>query len=193
MEKHSENKVGGRKAATAALKQMLEGTGDELDHLLRFAARLCGDEQEAHALVQEACYRALKAAEKFDESRSFRAWITTLLHNAFIDRRRLRSWAVTDSLDKTTPDEEGSATMGELMSDGSLDVEAELVRREEAAAVSRGLAALAEGQRQVIALCDLAGMSYEEAAKRLGVPLGTVRSRLARGRAALRRVLGGAR
>ena len=191
MKKHSGKKFGGRKAATEALRRML--AGPEGLKLRRFAVSLCGNVAEGEDLVQEGCYRALRAGATFDHARPMLAWLKALVRNAFIDRRR-RLDALTLSLDATVADENGEfLRLSEVMADRTPAIEDELTRREDAAAVRRELAALAHDHRMAVRLCDLAGLSYQEAARRLGVPLGTLKSRLTRARRALRRALGGAR
>jgi len=191
MKKHSGKKFGGRKATTEALRRMMEGP--EGVELRRFAVSLCGNVAEADELVQEGCYRAMRAGATFDDTRPMRAWVKALIRNAFIDRRRRLDW-LTLSLDAVVVGENGEpARLSEVMADKAPAIEEELARREEAAAVRRELATLAADHRMVIRLCDMAGLSYEEAARRLGLPLGTLKSRLVRARRALRRALGGAR
>ncbi len=145
------------------------------------ALRLTRDREDASDLSQEAIIRAYEAFDRFD-GRNFKAWILRILTNLYINRYRQRQReAPTGSLD-----EEGAyepvAPEGSIPDRMALD---EMVGAE----VEEALSKVPADFRTAVILSDIEGMSYEEIAQATDVPIGTVRSRLARGRAILRREL----
>ena len=139
-----------------------------LPRLVAFAATLLGDREAARDLVQEAAARAL-GAQRVPEPAFYRAWMFRIVRNAAIDelrRRRSRKEALDTA---TSPDD--------------------LWRFDDAKiakiTVEQALPTLAREHRDVLALIDIAGFSYAEAADTLDVPVGTVMSRIARARLAL--------
>lgn len=138
--------------------------------LLRYARALAQDAELARDLWQETAVRALGAADWPAAAPAQRVWLFRILRNAFLDmRRRLRPEGdieEADAPDSGTPWRHDAALVAEI-------------------AVREALARLPEAQRDVVALVDIAGFSYAEAAQTLGVPSGTVMSRLARARAAM--------
>lgn len=157
---------------TGQLKAQLTA---EIAALRRYALVLTGNRADAEDLVQECLTRAIAAAASWPGGPNLRRWLFRILHNTHVSdlrRRRVRA-------------EHDSAAMGEGVS--APDQQARL----EAQAVLAALAGLPEPQRQALTLVALDGMRYEEAAAILGIPTGTLMSRLARGREALRRALAG--
>lgn len=149
--------------------------------LFAFACYLSGSRQEAEELVQDAYVKALAAPGRFTPGTSLKAWMLTLLKNAFHDRHRgagnrveLRAVPAPDSPDETTFPFGGA----------DHDVPNALA----AVDVERALAALPAAHREII-LLDLQGVTERDAAEVLGVAVGTIKSRLARARAALRVLL----
>lgn len=145
------------------------------------ALRLTRDREDASDLSQEAIIRAYEAFDRFD-GRNFKAWILRILTNLYINRYRQRQReAPTGSLD-----EEGAyepvAPEGSIPDRMALD---EMVGAE----VEEALSKVPADFRTAVILSDIEGMSYEEIAQATEIPIGTVRSRLARGRAILRREL----
>ncbi|MDE2039604.1 MAG: RNA polymerase sigma factor [Elusimicrobia bacterium] len=149
-----------------------------------FAWRLTGNSDEASELVQEAARRALKRFEDYDPVRSFQSWYLTIVRNVFLDLRRGMRRMLCLDLPAGGDDDR---SLVEVLPDGSMGVFEQLEREEVAEAVAAAIGNLTPKYRAVVQLCDMQGMSYDEAARRLGVPTGTVRSRLWRARAALRR------
>jgi len=129
----------------------------------------------ADDLVQETLTRAVAKQHLWEPGTNLRAWLFTLMHNQHVNdvRRSVREGTTVDIDD-----------VQNAMASQS-DASASMLLRD----LERGLAALAVEQRQVILLVGLEGMSYEETAAVLGVPVGTVRSRLSRGRDALRKLM----
>lgn len=142
--------------------------------LRRYAIVLTGNRADAEDLVQECLARAIAAAASWPGGPHLRRWLFRILHNIHVSdlrRRRVRS-----DYDRATVFETAHAP----------DQPAQL----EAQAVLAALARLPEPQRQAISLIAIDGMRYDEAAAILGIPVGTLMSRLARGREALRQALG---
>ena len=148
----------------------------ELPHLRRFARALAGDAALADDLVQDCIERALRKGHLYDPARPLRAWLFAVLRNLFISglRRDHRSTVV-----KTVDD----------LADGEGAVRAEQEDRLSANLVAQALDRLPAQHREVIVLVGLEEMSYRDAAEVIGVPVGTVVSRLARARSALRQIL----
>jgi len=135
-----------------------------LDLLYRTALRLTHDRVEADDLVQETWLRALRHFDQFDPGSNCRAWLVTILRNAFLNRLRRRG---RERLESDTPEEEFFQTVFHG------DVE-------------RALKSLSPAFQQVIVLADLEGFTYKEIAQVLHCPIGTVMSRLSRARQLLR-------
>lgn len=169
-------------AVTEALKGYLDGSNPKA---WSFALGLCRDADEADELVQEACYRALKARKRHEATKSVQSWLLTILHNAFRDSRKRMERRAGLSLDSGKND-----GLRETLAGADEDMLRRLERAEKAAQVRRALARLRATDRKVLTLCDSRGMTYAEAAQTLGWPKGTVRSRLYRARLKLRKAAG---
>jgi RNA polymerase sigma-70 factor (ECF subfamily) len=148
----------------------------EIPRLRRYARALTRDASTADDLVQDCLVRGLAKQHLWKEGTDLRAWLFTILHNQYVNqvRRAVREGAAV-AINETEP----SLTRGPDQG-----------RRLELRDLDRGLARLPEEQRTVILLVGLEGMRYEAVAEIIGVPVGTVRSRLSRGREALRRLMG---
>ncbi len=145
------------------------------------ALRLTRSREEAEDLAQEAIVRAYEAFERFDGS-NFKAWMLRIVTNLYINKYRARQRGPQlNSLDDEASVEPVAAE-GEIpdriLFDNAVGVE-----------VEEALAKVPAEFRTAVILSDIEGMSYQEIADATGVPIGTVRSRLARGRAMLRRFL----
>ena len=148
----------------------------EIPRLRRYARALIRDTAAADDLVQDCLVRGLSKVHLWKEGTDLRAWLFTILHNQYVNqvRRGVR---------------EGMA-VSVSAKEPSLIRAAEQGKRLELRDLDRAMAQLPEEQRVVILLIGLEGMPYEEAAEIVGVPVGTVRSRLSPGRAELRRLMG---
>jgi RNA polymerase sigma-70 factor, ECF subfamily len=148
----------------------------EIPRLRRYARALTRDVVTADDLVQDCLTRALGKLHLWQDGTDIRAWLFTILHNQYVNhiRRAVR---------------EGS-TVGLNESEPLLSRAPQQGKRLELRDLERALAKLPEEQRMVILLVGLEGMRYEEVAAILDVPVGTIRSRLSRGREALRRLTG---
>ena len=165
------------KLLNEVLKGCLEGTKSRA---WQCAYNLCRDTEEAHELVQEACYRALKSGKRYEASGEVEAWLHVTLRNAFFDSRRRMAWREGRSLDWRK--EDGDYPIHETLVKPEEACIEGLLRQERARAVLSALKRLNKKYRRVLALCDMEGMSYKAAAKELGIPMGTIRSQLFRAR-----------
>jgi RNA polymerase sigma-70 factor, ECF subfamily len=147
----------------------------EIPRLRRYARALTRNAVRADDLVQETLVRALYKEHLWQPGTDLRAWLFTIMHNQNVNeiRRAIRDDATVDlescsAILTATTDPTASRQLHEL---------------------DHALGQLPEEQRQVILLVGLEGMSYEDAAAILDVPIGTIRSRLSRGRESLRKLM----
>jgi RNA polymerase sigma factor (sigma-70 family) len=159
-------------------RSLREEIAEHITSLRRYALVLTRNREEAEDLVQECLARAIAAADSFRPGADMRAWLFRILHNVHVSA--LRRQKVRETL---LPGQE----------DGERSVEAGQYRALEVREVLDALGQLPDEQRRAVTLIALEEMKYDEAAKVLGVPVGTLMSRLGRGRAALRELLGGQR
>jgi len=160
-----------------------------LDHLYRVAFHLVRNDDEAQDCVQETCARALGAYGQFTPGSNLKAWLTRILYNQFFDAyaRRKRLVAAEDLAD-------GSETVQdywETVTTNSPGPEKQFLQQELGAKIGAALQKLPEEFRAPIVLVDMGDFSYAEAAEILACPVGTVRSRLSRGRRLLQKQLDG--
>jgi|SRR5689334_3624678 len=150
----------------------LEG---EIPRLRRYARALTRNAARADDLVQETLVRALRKEHLWQAGTDLRAWLFTIMHNQNVNdvRRAIRDAATVDL-------ENCSA---------SLTATSDPTASRQLCELDHALAQLHEDQRQVILLVGLEGLSYADAAAILDVPIGTIRSRLSRGREALRKLM----
>jgi RNA polymerase sigma-70 factor, ECF subfamily len=153
--------------------RMLEA---EIPRLRRYARALCRDAAAADDLVQDCLCRALRKSHLFQPGTDLRAWLFTMLHNVHVN-------GVRSSVRQGSPVavEDVEPLLTEPPAQG-----ARLTLRD----LDRAMGEISEEQRQVLLLVGLEAMSYEEVATILDVPIGTVRSRLSRGRERLRELIG---
>jgi len=148
----------------------------EIPRLRRYARALTRDLVAADDLVQDCLTRALGKLHLWQQGTDLRAWLFTILHNQYISRvRRTAREGAAVALSEREPLLARPPQQG---------------RRLELRDLERAIAKLPRTQRSVILLVGLEGMSYSEVASVLDVPVGTIRSRLSRGREALRRLTG---
>jgi RNA polymerase sigma-70 factor, ECF subfamily len=146
-----------------------------LPQLRRYARALTGDPAWADDLVQDTAERALSRQGAFREGSNLRAWLFTILRNLYIDQFRARREIAVD--DESAPWRTMEAPRSEV--DG-------LLLRD----VQRALYHLPVEQREVLLLVGVEELTYQEASNVLGVPIGTVMSRLSRAREHMRMLLG---
>ncbi len=147
----------------------------EIPRLRRYARALARDAVRADDLVQNCLLRAIAKQHLWQPGTDLRAWLFAILHNQYVNdlRRSLREGAES-AVDQLAP---------------VLTVPPTAIVSLELRDLERAITLLPEEQRQAILLVGLEGMHYEEVAGILGVPIGTVRSRLSRGRETLRRLM----
>jgi RNA polymerase sigma-70 factor, ECF subfamily len=148
---------------------------NEIPKLRRYARALTRNTVSADDLVQDCLLRAIRKSHLWQPGTDLRAWLFTMLHNQYVN------------------DVRSAARRGVTVNDDQLDgldtpatQSASLLMRD----LDRAIKRLPEEQRQVLLLVGLEAFSYEEAARILHIPVGTVRSRLSRGREALRGLMG---
>jgi RNA polymerase sigma factor (sigma-70 family) len=145
-----------------------------IPRLRRYARALVGERAAADDLVQDTLERAWSKLHLYRRGTDLRAWLFTVMHNVHVNR--LRAARPTDPLEDEMPELAQRATQGDA-----------LVVRD----LERAVAALPVAQRQVLLLVALEDLSYEETARVLEIPIGTVMSRLARAREKLRLLMQG--
>lgn len=147
---------------------------EHLPRLRRYARALTGEMTRADDLVQDTLERALVKIDLWQPGSDLRAWLFTLMHNLFVNQTRVRrppDSALDDALDI-------AVSGGQMEALGARDIHAALAR-------------LPDQQREVMLLIGLEQFSYDEAAQVIGVPVGTVMSRLSRARERMRQMLAG--
>ncbi len=156
-----------------------------LDDVYRFALSLTRDAADADDLVQETFLRAYRSWHTFQPGSDARRWLFTICRNAFL-RSRERERHTVPLEESEAESLAGHRMQRELLQAGVGDV---ITRIDLAPALTRALDELAEPYRSAVMLVDVEDQSYDAAAEVLGVPIGTVRSRLFRGRRLLQRSL----
>jgi RNA polymerase sigma-70 factor (ECF subfamily) len=151
------------------------------------ALRMLGLGQAAEDATQEAFLSAFRAIRGF-RGGSFKAWLLRITANACYDQLRLARRRPSTSLEAILDDPARSSELATLESPDE-SPEDRLQRLELARVINHCLARLPTEQRLVVVLCDIQGLSYDEAAQAAGCSLGTVKSRLSRGRSHLRNLL----
>ncbi|MBL4615619.1 MAG: RNA polymerase sigma factor [Magnetovibrio sp.] len=152
----------------------------EIPRLRRYARALySGDVAAADDLVQDAVERALSRLHLFRSGSSMRAWLLTITRNVYVNQ--MRSLSRRPQVRELDQEQDAALSTQATQNDG-------LVVRD----LSRALSLLPEDQREVVLLVGLEDLSYKETADVLGVAVGTVMSRLSRGRTQLRRLMEGA-
>ncbi len=144
-----------------------------LNDLLRTAIHLSGDRSRAEDAVQETCVQALRSMDRFTHGTNMRAWLFGILFNVVRHQRRksFRFRLFGDSEDDRQDQIAAAPVLPDRLTDGS---------------ILSALDRIPQNFREVVLLVDVEEFSYKEAAEIIGVPVGTVMSRLSRGRAALR-------
>jgi RNA polymerase sigma-70 factor (ECF subfamily) len=152
-----------------------QGLIDLLPRMRRLARTLTGHVQDADDLVQVALERALVRADQWRPDAPLDAWVFGIIRNAWLDELRART-----RRSRVFAPEEAGEHVGEMA----------MERQSDAMSVSAAMARLPDEQREVVALVLVEGLAYRETAELLGIPIGTVTSRLARARTTLQALLG---
>jgi RNA polymerase sigma-70 factor, ECF subfamily len=163
-----------------------------LDAVYRFALRLTGSPAEAEDLVQETYLRAFRAWDQYTPGTRAKSWLFTICRNAYLrDRERdarrdeLVARAAHGEADDQVPASETPVFAGRA----DYDPEGDFFRGLVDSRIFEAIDALPADFREAVVLSDLEGLSYQEISDVIGVPLGTVKSRLFRGRKALQEKL----
>lgn len=155
--------------------------------LYNVALRLTGNPDEAKDLAQEALLRAYRAFSRFRLGTSFEKWLFRIASNLYIDKLRKQHKVRFESLDEPVPTANGQ--VDKTLPDWSANPEDVAEQNELAETIQAALKALPVNYRLAVVLYDLEGFSYEEISGILRCSIGTVRSRIHRGRKLLRRRL----
>lgn len=161
----------------AAISEVRDGLRGQLTRLWRYGLVLSGRRDIADDLVQATCLRALERAEQFQPGSRLDKWLFTILHSLWINE--IRSRRIREG--QGFVDAETS-----LVFDGGAALETHMAARE----VIRLVETLPEAQRSALFLAYVEGLAYREVAEVLEIPIGTVMSRLAAGRARIATTLG---
>ena len=143
-----------------------------IPRLRRYARALVGDRAGADDLVQDTLERAWTKLHLYRQGTDLRAWLFTVMHNVHVNR--IRAARLADPLDDDLPELASRGTQSDALVLRDLD---------------RAIARLPADQRAVLLLVTLEEMSYDEVARTLGIPIGTVMSRLSRAREKLRSMM----
>ena len=163
-----------------------------LDHLYRVAFHLFRNDDEAQDCVQETCARALSAHSQFAPGSNMKAWLTRILYNFFFDSyARNKRMVAAEDLGNFNEGGEAAKDFWETVTVDQPGPEKQLLRQELGAKIGVALKRIPEEFRAPIVLVDMGDFSYAEAAEILSCPIGTVRSRLSRGRKLLQKLLSG--
>lgn len=181
-----------RAGEAAAFNRLVEERSGDIYALL---FRLTEDREEARDLTQETFLQAYRHLAQFRGDADLRTWLYRIAVNQA--RNRWRWWRrrrrdVTVSLDAPDGGGEGAPALASRVGDPSAsDPEQQTLSRERERTLLRALNTLSRSYREVVVLRDIEGLSYEEVAQALGISVGTVKSRLSRGRTELRKRLEG--
>jgi RNA polymerase sigma-70 factor (ECF subfamily) len=153
--------------------------------------RFTGSQSDAEDLTQEAFLKMYRNLASFDPAKGgFTTWLTTLTRNLLVDNyRRSRMERASDSLDETYDGEEDGMTRGDRLADTGKSQEQVVAGMELRMQIQEALKQVSPELREAVILRDLEDMDYKDIAEVLGVPQGTVKSRISRGRAELARLL----
>ena len=153
---------------------LLDTMEHQIPHLRRYSRALTRDREAADDLVQDTLERTISRLEKFREGTDLRSWMFTIMHNVHIDQcRRQRRRGIDVPVEDWTPDSHHPAPQPWYIELRNLGENFDRLR---------------DSEQDVIRLVGLQGLKYEEAARELGVKVGTIKSRLFRARATLRRM-----
>jgi RNA polymerase sigma-70 factor (ECF subfamily) len=148
----------------------------------RFARAFTRDDHDADDLAQEALVKAYRSVRQYRPGAAFSTWLYAIVRNAFLDGARSR-------LGRERRHVEPLASAADATDDGAIAPDTRLQGEDDRRLVWDGLRRLPVEFRTALVLCDIEGLSYEEAAEVERIPIGTVRSRVSRGRAQLRKIL----
>ncbi|WP_217131820.1 sigma-70 family RNA polymerase sigma factor [Leucobacter chinensis] len=180
----------GNTQASASLAERFEQEAIEyLDQMYGAAMKFTRDPQEAQDLLQETFMKAFAAFERFQSGTNMKAWLYRIMTNTYINGyRKQQREPYLGAVDELEDWQLGGAESTTSMAARS--AEAEALDRLPSTAVTEALNELDDDRRMVVYLADVEGFSYQNIADMMGTPIGTVMSRLSRGRKQLREMLG---
>ena len=146
------------------------------------ALRMCGNREDAQDCLQEAMIRVFRAISGFKGQSSFSTWVYRITMNSCLDELRRRKTRTATSLDAMLENGFAPSDEGDTPEQSSL-------RSEQRRVLERAIAELPEDMRSAIVLRDIQGCSYDEIAQTLNANVGTIKSRISRGREKLRAAL----
>ena len=157
--------------------------------LIGYSARMLGDQDEAEDVAQEVFIKAYRSLDSFRGDSQFSTWIYRIATNLCIDRIRARKRRPQQAYSLDEPMDKDEEKGGREIADNSAEPTREVEREELRLRVRQVMSEMPEKMRTILIMCDMQGMSYEEIAKVLDCPIGTVKSRLFHARADLGRRL----
>jgi RNA polymerase sigma-70 factor (ECF subfamily) len=155
------------------------------------AYRMTGNRDDAEDLTQEAYLRAYRSFDKYDRALPFENWFFRILSNLFVDRLRRRPKQIPLSLNQSLSNAEGEDDFTLEVPDEESNPETQFMKDVLDERLQEALKSLPKDFRTAVLLCDVEGLSYEEIARAMGTSIGTVRSRIHRGRLMLRKRMEG--
>ncbi len=188
VEQHSQEKQS-NKLTRSEIERQMDFKNEAMIHidaLYNYAVRMTGDPEDANDLVQETYMKAYRFFDSFEKGTNCKAWLFRILKNSYINRYRKES-KEPDKVDYDDIKEFYHTVKHSSLDSNDMQEKwyGELLDDE----ISRALDSLPEDFREVVQLCDIEGFTYEEIANMVDCPIGTVRSRLHRGRKILREKL----
>jgi RNA polymerase sigma-70 factor (ECF subfamily) len=175
-------------SSVISAKEFEEGAVAQLSSLLAVGRRLTRNPAEAEDLVQDTLVKAMRARHQFEPGTNMRAWLMRILTNTFINRFR-RGGMEKSVLEGPDADPLAAGWIGSATLRGMRDPESTALRPILHEEIGRALDALPEDFRLAVLLADVQELSYKEVAEIMGCPVGTVMSRLHRGRRMLKTAL----
>jgi RNA polymerase sigma-70 factor (ECF subfamily) len=181
-----ENAAAAIPADHAEFERLVERTQRQAYNM---AYRMTGNRDDAEDLTQEAYLRAYRSFGTYNRQLPFESWYFRILSNLFIDLMRRRPKQKPLSLDQPVGDEENDDNMLLQIPDEQANPERNLMDQVMDEKLQKALTSLPDAFRIAVLLCDVEGKTYEEIAEIMGSSIGTVRSRIHRGRTLLRRAM----
>jgi RNA polymerase sigma-70 factor (ECF subfamily) len=177
------------KAKTEEKQRFARESMSHLDHLYRVAFHLAKEPDDAQDLVQETYARALDSYEQFSPGTNMRAWLTRILYNFFFDQyHQKKKWVSVEDLGSM---KEAASDYWERVVGEDPGPENHILDKELNVTITEALRKIPEEFRAPLLLVDMGDFSYAETAEILSCPVGTIRSRLSRGRRLLHKHLKG--
>ena len=182
-------RIGAKKRTAEAdrLAAFEEMVTRDWDRFYRYAYRLCGNPDDAEDLLSDSLVEAFRIFDRY-RGEGFDRWMFRILTTNRIDMARRAKVRQADSLDAGWNREDGE-TQNREIPDAKSDPERIMMRVTYSEPIQAALDALPDDFRAAILLCDVEQMEYQEIAETLRIPIGTVRSRISRGRTMMRKTL----